>query len=258
MSSYESLNNSILTAPSEISPKYRILRVAEKLFAERGIDGVGIREIVVAAGLKNANSITYHFSTKDNLVQEVLLAGARKAEIRRLHWLDRLEASSRVISIRDIIKVLLSPTIERAVTPSYARLAAQLLMTQHESFIAALGADLVGSLERCNNHLQRLIKNVPKAMRDERIALMHIYFEAYLPTRDIRIETGENDGRWQSRHMIEHFIDTCEAMLTAMPSKASLTERRKFLRQQPKLAESPAAESLQFNLFDDLASLPAK
>src|SRR5262245_35542025 len=40
----------------------RILRAAERLFAERGIDAVSTREIIEAAGV-NSGSIHYHFGT---------------------------------------------------------------------------------------------------------------------------------------------------------------------------------------------------
>lgn len=51
--------------------KNRILKVATELFAQHGVDGVGIRRIAAEAGINHALIIRY-FGSKDNLVSEIL------------------------------------------------------------------------------------------------------------------------------------------------------------------------------------------
>jgi AcrR family transcriptional regulator len=51
--------------------RVRIIRVAERLFAERGIAGVSLREISSAAGYANNNAVQYHFGSKHALVKAV-------------------------------------------------------------------------------------------------------------------------------------------------------------------------------------------
>lgn len=48
-----------------------ILLTAERLFAERGIAAVPLREICVAAGQKNSVAVQYHFGDRENLVQQL-------------------------------------------------------------------------------------------------------------------------------------------------------------------------------------------
>ncbi len=51
----------------------RVMRAAIKLFAERGFNGTGIRDIAAAAGL--TTSTLYHYmSNKDDLLVEIMLA----------------------------------------------------------------------------------------------------------------------------------------------------------------------------------------
>lgn len=50
----------------------KLLKTAERLFAEQGVDAVSIRAINAAAGLGPA-SVNYHFGTKDDLLAAVLL-----------------------------------------------------------------------------------------------------------------------------------------------------------------------------------------
>jgi AcrR family transcriptional regulator len=48
-----------------------ILIAAERLFAERGIAAVSLRDVGAAAGQKNNAAVQYHFGDKENLVREV-------------------------------------------------------------------------------------------------------------------------------------------------------------------------------------------
>ena len=49
-----------------------ILDTAERHFAERGFDGVSVREIAADAGLKNQASLYHHFRNKRDLYEAVL------------------------------------------------------------------------------------------------------------------------------------------------------------------------------------------
>src|SRR6059058_2707639 len=50
----------------------QLVRVAERLFAEEGVDAVSIRAVNAAAKL-GAASIHYHFGSKEKLVEAVVL-----------------------------------------------------------------------------------------------------------------------------------------------------------------------------------------
>ena len=59
-----------MTRPSEVT-RERIMKAAERLFAESGYDGTSIRAIVAKARVNQA-AINYHFVGKDGLYSEVL------------------------------------------------------------------------------------------------------------------------------------------------------------------------------------------
>ena len=63
------------TAATPRSTRDLILDAAERVFAERGLDGVSMREIAAEAGLKNQASLYHHFRDKDALYEAVLARG---------------------------------------------------------------------------------------------------------------------------------------------------------------------------------------
>lgn len=84
----------------------RILDAAERLFSERGYDGVSIRDITQLAGAGLA-LMTYHFGTKDRLFECVL---ERRAEVLNR---DRLAALGAVMRMdRPTVADLLSGFVE--------------------------------------------------------------------------------------------------------------------------------------------------
>lgn len=64
-----------LGTPEQRSTRDIILDSAERHFAERGFDGVSVREIAADSGLKNQASLYHHFQNKRALYEAVLQRG---------------------------------------------------------------------------------------------------------------------------------------------------------------------------------------
>jgi AcrR family transcriptional regulator len=52
--------------------KNQIKAAAQMLFAQRGVDGVTVQEIVNAAGQRNNAALHYHFGSKEELIRRWL------------------------------------------------------------------------------------------------------------------------------------------------------------------------------------------
>jgi AcrR family transcriptional regulator len=79
----------------------RIMRAAERLFAERGFNGVSVRELAAAAQV-NIASIGYHFESKEGLLSEVYRRHCEPMIAERLRGLEaaaRLRGKARVAAI---------------------------------------------------------------------------------------------------------------------------------------------------------------
>jgi len=77
------------------STRSRLIEAAERLFAERGIDAVSLREINRHAGAKNAVAVQYHFEDRAGMVQAILDKHNPDIEARRHALLDQYEASAQ-------------------------------------------------------------------------------------------------------------------------------------------------------------------
>jgi AcrR family transcriptional regulator len=72
--------------------KARLIEAAERLFAERGIDAVSLREINRASGARNAIAVQYHFEDRAGVVKAILAKHIPDVEARRHAMLDQYEA----------------------------------------------------------------------------------------------------------------------------------------------------------------------
>lgn len=86
-----------------------IIRIAEKLFAEKGFNGTSVRDIAEAAGV-NIAMISYYFGSKEKLMQALF-------EDRTSGIINRVESLLKVESLTPFqkIEILIDDYIERLV-----------------------------------------------------------------------------------------------------------------------------------------------
>jgi AcrR family transcriptional regulator len=85
-----------------------LIRAGETLFAERGLNGVSLREIMRSAGQRNARALQYHFGDRLGLCEAILAKHRRDIEIRRHTLLDQYEISGPP-TMRDLAHALVAP-----------------------------------------------------------------------------------------------------------------------------------------------------
>ncbi len=110
-------NHSNLAAPvgddSGLRTRSAMLDAAERLFSERGVDGVSVRDITAAAGV-NLGAANYHFRSKEGLVIEVFGRRLKPMNRARIARLDALEeaAGKRPVDLSQIVEALVRPSLE--------------------------------------------------------------------------------------------------------------------------------------------------
>ncbi len=100
-----------MTRPSEIT-RERILKAAERLFADRGYEATSIRAIVAKARVNQA-AVNYHFAGKEGLYTEVLRFAFRALTEDQLAHSEEVKAMSREQALGEFVRRQLRPLMGR-------------------------------------------------------------------------------------------------------------------------------------------------
>lgn len=88
--------------------KARILDVAERLFAEQGVDGTSLRQIMGDAEV-SISQINYHFGTKELLLRAIFEKNISGSNRERLRMIGELEERKSQPSVEEILVAYLEP-----------------------------------------------------------------------------------------------------------------------------------------------------
>jgi AcrR family transcriptional regulator len=145
------------------STRELLVDTAEPLFADRGIHGVSLREIGLAAGQRNNGASQYHFGDKAGLVVAIFERRAAEVNARRLVLLERALAQGRV-GVRDLVEAFVVPLAEQvAQQRAYVRFLSRLQTDGHRDLLFSAEGEVSSAYERIGRLLrQRHLKWLPR------------------------------------------------------------------------------------------------
>jgi len=204
----------------------QLIRAGERLFAERGIEVVSLREITRAAGQRNATALQYHFADRRGLVSAILAKHTPGEEAERHAMLDDLEARSRV-SAREWVQALVIPAATKLAGRDggrdYLRMMAELMNRPDPSFDQKSLEDISSSVNRWRKLVApRLPKSSVDRLHRRFTALRIMYFEL--------ARRAESSRRRDDRLFASHLVDLISAILISPLSeetKGLLDERHR-------------------------------
>jgi AcrR family transcriptional regulator len=205
----------------------RIKTTARRLFATRGLDAVSIREIVRAAGQKNAGSVNYYFRSKDDLVKELILDVAKLLDDDHNRKLDELEAAGGPHSIRDIVSILITyPTMDgdHRKKDEYALRFLNMIMINHRDLMfGALEGGLDRGTRRCMVHLRDFARDLPAVLIQQRLMLIITYLFATASSLEASLDRPRSPrSLWGHPAALSNLIDTVEGILLQPASEETL------------------------------------
>lgn len=119
------------------SAKGRILRAAEALFADKGLESTSLREVALAAGQKNTNAVQYHFGSKEGLLKAIWQRHADGIEARRAGL---LAEAAGVLTLQDVVGMLVAPVVDKLDDPDggehYLLIMSQLVSHPQQNILA--------------------------------------------------------------------------------------------------------------------------
>src|ERR1700733_15759484 len=103
-----------MSRPSEIT-RYRILKTAARLFAERGYEATSVRTLAAKAHVNQA-AINYHFKTKEGLYREILRDAIHALTQDQLAHAQETQAMPSERALAEFVRQQLSPLSAKAET----------------------------------------------------------------------------------------------------------------------------------------------
>jgi AcrR family transcriptional regulator len=96
-----------------------LMRAAEQLFAQQGVDRVSLREIAIAAGQRNVSAATYHFGSKRELIEAIL---ERHSIPLQESWVPVLVADAeRGVTLQELVELCVKPLVAKIDDPDGGR-----------------------------------------------------------------------------------------------------------------------------------------
>jgi len=147
-----------------------LLNLAERLFAERGIENVALTQIVAASRQRNRSALHYHFGSRDGVLSAVLNRRLGPINTRREDMLDALPTPATALQIvRATIAPLGLVDVEEPWGADYLSILAQ--VTYHPRLLGerAVEDDKLTGLRRTRRLLAAAAPNLPDTLLAQRL-----------------------------------------------------------------------------------------
>ncbi|MDE3103736.1 MAG: TetR family transcriptional regulator [Acidobacteriota bacterium] len=176
----------------------RLICSAEQLFAERGFNGVSVRDITNAAKVNSA-LLGYYFGSKEGLLAEVYTRHCEPLKQERLRLLHEFRARDGKLTLEDVLEAFLRPSLAASHQAhdgrSFSRLRA-ILSVENSSLLEKLVAQ---NFDEASSHfVDELSQCLPHLSREDVLWRFHfllgtIYYTATGPHRIRTLSEGRCD-----------------------------------------------------------------
>lgn len=191
----------------------RLLHVAIRLFAEKGIDAVSMRAINTAAGSKNKSAVHYHFGNKEGILEAIFEFIDEKTAPLFDELLTRVEQRSQQqsLSVPEILMSYYLPLYaiytEAEIGPHVIKLLSKMMIDSRTEYKNLFN-------DHFQKHMHRLFELIKKQLPEKneqilRFQLIHSFMETItgIATIDLMDSTPLGDIRF------EHEIDMMSSYL---------------------------------------------
>ncbi len=208
----------------------RLIETAERLFAERGVHGVSLREIGAEAGQRNTGAVRYHFGSKEQLVNAVFEYRMVPINARREATLAELDAAGRGDELRGLVGAFLYPLAqmlgERGRPSWYLRFCIHAAYLEGTPPTDLSGQPWTSGVATVQTRLLRLLAaaGVPEALRDERWALFSGHLTHALADRELLLQHAPQRVRTPRGAFLADLVDTSVALVAAPVSDQTTRE----------------------------------
>ena len=133
--------------------RLKLILAAERLCGTHGIHAVPIRDIVEAAGQRNASALNYHFGDREGLVAAVINHRRSFVDTERVRLLDSFERDGVALDVPRIAQALAAPLAwlmrEDATGANYVLFLSQVFVSDRLQYAESVRGLSDTGLRRC-------------------------------------------------------------------------------------------------------------
>jgi len=185
--------------------------MAESLFAERGIDGVSLRQIGAAIGSANTSVVAYHFGSKEALVEAIFHYRLPGIESRRRELLAEARWEGCDTTVSHLLRALWLPLFEQVNSEgrhSYAGFMAAFMHSGMGDVRLAVNRDYPTATE-LGACIERAMPAATRARFDSRVLMITVMITSALKIID------EARGPVDASAMFDDTLEMATAALLA-------------------------------------------
>lgn len=210
-------------ATRHLSTRERLMDVAERMYAEHGLEAVPTRDIAVEAGQRNGSAVNYHFGGREGLISAILKRRMDQINAVRRDRLQQLADQGKGSDVRALVEASVMPFAEFVMstrpTSHYARFIEQALVgLSHGPEGAGSLAEFSGAARDVADQLARALTHLDPKVARRRIRLAN----SIVVTEVAAIERSADPESYHER--IIDLVEMVTAALTATtrpPSESS-------------------------------------
>jgi AcrR family transcriptional regulator len=212
----------------------QLIDTAERLFAERGIAAVSLREIGAASGHRNNSAAQYHFGTREGLVDAIFETRMGPIDEARRAMLEQHEADGRLTDVRALCEAFIHPLAASLVSSGgaswYARFLSQVVFDPEFELLAHRRYPVTHGLRRTIDLLDATMTDLPPVLRGERLQLAASLVVHSLADRERAAQAGRLAPGATPALLAADLVDVMHAVLVAPVSDAVRKELRTAAR----------------------------
>jgi len=192
----------------------RLIDVAERLFAQHGIEAVSLNQIARAANQRNTTVIQYHFGSKMALLQAIAERRMQQVNERRLELLRQAEGSDRAAALRRLVEAMVLPFADHLSHEGgshYVRVAAQLYSDPRMELFEVIKGRHDSGMREAGRLAREILAELPVQVLKHRLAIVTGLIFASFSDREKLRAAGMHVG--VARLHDEHFVNDLIAMV---------------------------------------------
>jgi AcrR family transcriptional regulator len=207
------INEPAMPVNKEIA-REKLILAGERLVAQKGVEGLSLRQVNIEAKQKNTSAALYHFGTRENLLLAIFDYRMEHVDERR-HAL--LEANSS--SVRALVHAWVLPDIEEISNAEGGSYHAQFLAVvcnRPDFNVNELWQrPHAGSYKRLADRLRELLPELSAQVFSLRFGMAMLQAIYTMAERERTLESKPKRKNLSTEVFVSHLTDVMEAIFTA-------------------------------------------